>query len=311
MDLTSLIDRIAGWSTLDRVTWPLTSAVNGILPPGPVRDLLHGVPIGHALHPLLVQVPVGAWTSAALLDLLPGQQRAADTLIALGVLAFPPAAISGWTDWSVQHPQQKRVGVVHAVSNGIAAGLYAGSLIARLRRRRTVGRLLAYAGYGVAGIGAYLGGHLAYRQASAVNHAEDVAHLISPGWHRLDEISVLPDGVPVMRLVDNYPVLLHRTGNSVSALSDRCSHLSGPLHEGQVRDGTVTCPWHGSTFSLADGTVCAGPTTSPQPCFRTRVVNGHVEISLPGAGEDRYEVPDSPASTSPGAGSRSMRDARR
>ncbi len=283
MDLTRLIDRIADWSVLDRVTGPITSAVSGILPPGPVRDLLHGVPLGHALHPVLVQIPVGAWTSAALLDLLPGQQCAADILIALGVLAAPPAALSGWTDWSVLHPQQQRVGLVHAAGNVLAIGLYAGSLVARLRGRRNVGRLLAYTGYGVAGVGAYLGGHLAYRQAAAVNHAEDVPHLISAGWHRLDDITVLPDGVPVMRMVDNYPVLLHRNGNSVSALSDRCSHLSGPLHEGEVRDGTVSCPWHGSTFTLTDGTVAAGPATSPQPCFRTRVVDGHIEISLPGA----------------------------
>ncbi|MGA8115460.1 MAG: Rieske 2Fe-2S domain-containing protein [Actinocatenispora sp.] len=284
MVLTTLIDRIADMSVLDRVTGPLGQVVGTVLRPGLVRDVLNGVPLGHAMHPVLVQLPVGAWTSAALLDAVPGHERSADVLIGLGVAAVAPAAISGWADWSVQHDQQKRVGLVHAVGNALAVGLYAGSLIMRLTGRRRAGRFLSYTGYGVAGAAAYLGGHLAYRMASSVNHAEDVPHLISPGWHRLDEMADLPDGVPVVRLVDNYPVLLHRDGDVVSALSDRCSHLSGPLHQGVVRDGAVTCPWHGSTFGLDDGEVRSGPATAPQHCFRTRVVDGHVEVSLPGAG---------------------------
>lgn len=282
MDLSRLVERVEQWSALDRVANPVASAARAVLRPGRLRDLLHGLPLGHPLHPALVQVPVGAWSSAALLDALPGHERSADTLIGLGCATAVPAAIAGWADWSVQHPQQRRVGLIHAAANAAAIGLYAGSLLMRLRRRRSTGRLLAYAGYGAAAAGAFVGGHLAYRQAAAVNHAEDVPHLLAPGWHRLDQLTRLPDGEPVMRMVDDYPVLLYRSGDTVSALSGRCSHLSGPLHQGSVHDGAVTCPWHGSTFSLTDGHVRGGPATSPQPSLSTRVVDGRVEVCLAG-----------------------------
>jgi nitrite reductase/ring-hydroxylating ferredoxin subunit len=67
-------------------------------------------------------------------------------------------------------------------------------------------------------------------------------------------------------------------------LADRCSHLSGPLSEGDYRDGCLTCPWHGSTFRVSDGTVARGPATAPQPNFRTRIAGGTLQACLPGAG---------------------------
>jgi nitrite reductase/ring-hydroxylating ferredoxin subunit len=54
--------------------------------------------------------------------------------------------------------------------------------------------------------------------------------------------------------------------------------MGGPFDRGDVRDGCVTCPWHGSTFRLADGRIVRGPASSPQPHFQTRVSNGQIEI---------------------------------
>jgi nitrite reductase/ring-hydroxylating ferredoxin subunit len=83
---------------------------------------------------------------------------------------------------------------------------------------------------------------------------------------------------------DDVPLLVLRRGVEVTVLSDRCSHLSGPLHEGELDDGCVVCPWHGSTFRLTDGSVRRGPATAPVPAFDTRVSSGRVEVRLPGAG---------------------------
>jgi nitrite reductase/ring-hydroxylating ferredoxin subunit len=83
------------------------------------------------------------------------------------------------------------------------------------------------------------------------------------------------------------PLLVFRQGDDVHVLSDVCSHLSGPLHEGKIEErgeACVVCPWHGSAFSLRSGEVLGGPATSAQPRFSTRVVDGAVEVSLPGAG---------------------------
>lgn len=68
-------------------------------------------------------------------------------------------------------------------------------------------------------------------------------------------------------------------------LADRCSHASGPLSEGDVVDGCVTCPWHGSVFRLADGWNVGGQATAPQPCFVTRTDgDGNLQACLPDAG---------------------------
>jgi len=77
-----------------------------------------------------------------------------------------------------------------------------------------------------------------------------------------------------------------RRGQHVDVLSNRCSHLSGPLSDGSFTvekgQGCIVCPWHGSTFRLSDGAVVHGPTTSPQQLFETRIEGGTIEVRLPG-----------------------------
>jgi len=57
-----------------------------------------------------------------------------------------------------------------------------------------------------------------------------------------------------------------------------CAHLGGPLSEGELKDGTVVCPWHGSEFRLDTGAVINGPSTHPQPCFDVRERDGRIEV---------------------------------
>ena len=85
-------------------------------------------------------------------------------------------------------------------------------------------------------------------------------------------------------MLGDVPVVVIRDGERVHVLADRCSHLSGPLSDGDYHDGCLTCPWHGSTFRVADGSVARGPATAPQPVFRTRVSGGIIQVCLPGAG---------------------------
>lgn len=276
---------------LDRLVGPVRSATEAVLRSRRLRDVLHGVWLGHPLHPVLVQVPVGAFASAGLLDLLPGHERSADALVATGVATTLPAAVAGLADWSEMHEQQQRVGVVHAAANGVALVLYGGSLAARARGDRNLGRFLGYAGLAVIGFSGYLGGHLAYRQAAGANHAEEVPHLVGPGWHDLCAVDDLAaDGEPRLRTLGEgasaVPLLVVRHADRIDVLSNRCSHLSGPLHEGSVdvAAGSVTCPWHGSAFSLEDGSVRRGPATAPVHAFDVKVDSGRLMVRLPGAG---------------------------
>src|SRR5580693_4706924 len=114
-----LSDRLEYAEGLDRVAEPVQKIVQK-LKPGRVRDALHGVWLGHPLHPALVQVPAGSWMSASFLDLWPGNASASRRLVTAGLAASVPAALAGWTDWSELHEQQMRVGLVHAASNGVA-----------------------------------------------------------------------------------------------------------------------------------------------------------------------------------------------
>lgn len=287
--LQRLLDRIENAALLDPVVKVVRSGVGAVLARQDVKDALHGVWLGHPLHPMLTDVPVGAWTSAALLDAMPGSGTAPDRLIAVGVLAAVPTVVTGLADWSDTHQQQQRVGVVHALANTVALGCYVASLAARRQGRRARGRLLAYAGLTAAAAGGYLGGHLAFRQAVGANHAEFVPHLTPPGWHHVADLDDLPDDSPVERRLGSVALMVLRRGTSVHVIANRCSHLDGPLADGKLTyDGAgelcVQCPWHGSTFRLRDGEVVHGPATAPQPVFQTRVEGGRVEIMLAGAG---------------------------
>jgi len=284
MALWGVLDRVERLHGLDKVADPLRRAVQAVVH-GRLADLLHGVWLGHPLHPAGVQVPLGAWTGAAILDAVPGTGPPATLLVGVGTAAALPAAVTGLTDWSALSLEQRRVGLVHAGTMSVAVALYAGSLAARLSGRRALGKGLAYAGLGVSSLGAYAGGHLAYRQGASVNQAAPLLHQIPQGWHDVCGLAALTEGKPTVARVGDAPVLVTLTGDSVSAMIERCGHHTGPLGDGAFTrvDGEecVVCPWHGSVFRLEDGAVMHGPAATGQPMLRTRVVDGRVQAALP------------------------------
>jgi len=280
------LDKLENAAELDQLAKPIREFLNKKIQPQSLRDALHGVWLGHPLHPVLVQVPVGAWLSAGVLDLVPKTGPATSVLIGTGLAAAGPATITGWTDWSELNTAESRLGVVHALANYAAVGLYGASLWARLRGRRMRGKALAYAGLAIVSGSGVLGGHLSFRRAVGANHTADVPDLLPSCWTSVGRLDDLPDGGLTCVDVGPVPVLLHREGDLVRAIVDRCSHLSGPLHEGELvqagGETCVSCPWHGSTFRLRDGSVVHGPATAPQPVLDTRVVDDDVEVRLRG-----------------------------
>ncbi|MFG2985535.1 DUF2231 domain-containing protein [Streptomyces sp. NPDC048258] len=167
--LTAL-DRIERTTVADPAIRVLQRGIRA-LPLGEVRDLLRGRPLGHPVHPVLVQVPIGCWLSAAVLDVVPGGRRAAATLTAVGLAGVAPAAVAGWVDWADLPPEQARVGLAHAVTNVAAVACYAASLTARLRSRSTKGRMWSFGGLAAVAVSGALGGHVAYRRAVGAHPA--------------------------------------------------------------------------------------------------------------------------------------------
>jgi len=276
-------ERIERAHALDPVVRRLSDTVVRALPTGPRTDALHGVPFGQPAHPAMVRLPLGCWTSAVLLDLFRSTGRASRMLIAAGIAGTAPAAATGLADWSALHTDQQRVGLAHAMCQAGAATLFVGSLAAQAGGRAGCGRVLSASGLAVATIGSYLGGHLAHRLGAGASHAEQISHLSRLGWHDVCGLGELPERHPVRRQLGYVSLLVYRQGSTVNVLSDRCSHLGGPLHQGRImlERGTVcvTCPWHGSTFATMDGAVVHGPATARQPSFETRVTRGgRVEV---------------------------------
>src|SRR5437870_12532135 len=115
---------IADQPALDRLAEPLSDGVRRLFewggPAGAeVKNALHGVWLRHPLHPVLTDIPIGAWTTALALDIAAatngdrGLQRAADVAIAVGLAGAAGAAVSGLTDWSEPSGRSRRLGLVH------------------------------------------------------------------------------------------------------------------------------------------------------------------------------------------------------
>ncbi|WP_310964273.1 DUF2231 domain-containing protein [Nocardioides terrisoli] len=150
-------------SALDGPVRAMEPTIQQIFGQGARGSMLRGDWLGHALHPSLTDLVLGTWTSATILDLFGGAEssRPAQRLIATGLLAAGPTAWTGWAEWSAAGARDKRVGLVHAVTNGLAISMYAASWLARRRGRQGSGTGLALAGAAVSAAGGYLGGHLA------------------------------------------------------------------------------------------------------------------------------------------------------
>jgi uncharacterized membrane protein len=126
---------------------------------------LRGDWLGHALHPLLTDLPLGCWIGAGLLDVVGGRtsRKAAQRLVGFGLLLVPVTAASGAVDWqAIDDSRNRRVGVVHAASNTAVALCYLRSWSARRRGHYLRGKLWGLAGGTLALGSGYLGGHLSF-----------------------------------------------------------------------------------------------------------------------------------------------------
>jgi uncharacterized membrane protein len=171
--LNSLVARLESAEALDGPGRTAGRTVRGLIPDGAPKDVLSGAWLGHALHPIMTDIPIGAWTSSVLLDWIGGSdsRSAADRLILIGVLAAGATIATGWSDWADAEQRNaavRRSGLVHAAANATATALMTGSYVARKRGVRGRGKLLSLAGSAALGAGGWLGGHLSYTLGAGV-----------------------------------------------------------------------------------------------------------------------------------------------
>jgi nitrite reductase/ring-hydroxylating ferredoxin subunit/uncharacterized membrane protein len=269
-------------------------------PRGP-RDFLYGVWLGHSLHAAVVTVPIGTWLSTLILDLA-GEERAADLMLGAGLVGSAGAAVTGAAQWqdTTKSEDPRRLGTLHALLNFATTGLMTGSLLLRRQGNRKAGIALSYLGFGINLASAWLGGELAYDLGIGVDHA---AFQKPPAdWTEVASLDELADGKPMRVEADGTPVLLLRQGERIRAIGAVCAHLGGPLDEGKIDGTTVTCPWHGSVYSLVNGALLHGPATAPVAAYEVRVADSKVSVRAnaerPGAALDGRAT-----ATGPGSGS--------
>ena len=247
-----------------------------------LKDILNGTWLGHALHPVFTDVPLGAWSGTTLLDFAwladedEGIARGADLTLLLGLGGATGAVVTGLTDWSDLDGTDRRVGLMHGLLNGSITLMYLTSLVLRLTGLRRTAIAFSTSGYLVSLFSAYLGGELSFAKGIGVNHvaweggSDDFVAVMAE--------QELLEGKLTRVDVAGIPAVLLKQGESIYAIGATCTHLAGPLDEGTVENGIVTCPWHGSRFCMSDGSVVNGPAVYAAPTFAVRVRNGKIEL---------------------------------
>src|SRR6266550_3051660 len=161
MDGTNALLKVVDQPALDVVAKPLSQAVQRAYQAGGeagqrAKNTMHGVWLGHPLHPVFTDLPLGAWTTGLVLDAVAAtnrdraMERAADVAIAVGLLGAAGAAVTGLTDWSETSGRSRRTGLVHGLLNIAATTLYAAAYVLRRNGSRSAGQTCAIAGYSVA-----------------------------------------------------------------------------------------------------------------------------------------------------------------
>ncbi len=286
---------------LERMARPLRGLSNGIAgvtngtyrvlggPGRLLQDLLNGSWLGHSLHAVLVDVVIGAATAALLLDVLrvffsvEGLETATTWVLGLAWLSALGAILSGLTDYKDTAPNsaERDVAGLHGVVNIVATLAFTVSLLQRLGGAHDGAFWVLLLGYLVVSVGGYIGGHVVFKYGYMVNHNAFSRGKRAKEFTAAAAVADVPEGTPTKIMFGTTSVMLVRRGDVVHALKETCSHAGGPLSEGELKGDTITCPWHFSTFRLADGSVVHGPASSRQVSYRARINGGQVELQGP------------------------------
>jgi nitrite reductase/ring-hydroxylating ferredoxin subunit/uncharacterized membrane protein len=237
----------------------------------PIQNFLNGTWLGHPVHSVVTDVPVGAMTVSIVADLI-GQHTVADVSMVLGVLSMVAAAVTGLADYTEVDGTARNRATVHGTLMVVTLVLYVVSLIIRSGNPpdRLVAILIALVGYGLLALAAAIGGDLVYLIGTHVNR--NAWRGAGAKWIALDlgGLPDIPEGGPTKLRAGINDLAVVREGDRILAVHAVCSHAGGPLPEGKLVDGQIECPWHGSRFHLEDGHVARGPSMYDVPAYEIR-----------------------------------------
>lgn len=262
----------------------------------------------HPIHPMLVSLPIGLWTGSLAYDLFAAARgddpegdrlrRSADDMMLAGLAGAIAAAVPGAIDYFAIIPPEssaKKRGATHGLLNVGLTALYGLNWILRSRSPerwgRRLGTPLSLLGFGGLMYSGWLGGTLVYRNQIGVDHRGanatkwlESAPLEGPPGEAVAVGSMEEFEKPgQMKLVhvNGHRIVVAREGDRIIAFQDRCTHRGGPLSDGVLACGTVTCPWHGSQFDVESGDVVSGPAEDGIRIFPVRVDGNAIQLVAP------------------------------
>ena len=253
-----------------------------------LQDFMNGSWLGHSLHAVIVDVVVGGATAALLLDVLrvffhvEGMETATTWTLGLAWISGVGAIVTGLTDFKdTGTGNERNVTGLHGLINIVGTGGFAVSLGQRLNGNHDAAFVPLVIGYLIISVGAFIGGHVVFKFGYMVNHNAFSRGKRAKEFTPVVAAADVAEGTPTKVMFGATAVMVVRRGDVVHALKETCSHAGGPLSQGELRNDTITCPWHRSTFQLEDGAVVHGPAGSWQVAYRARINGDRVELQGP------------------------------
>lgn len=261
----------------------------------------------HPIHPMLVSLPIGLWTASLAYDVAAAAQEGdgrarcrntAEDMMLAGLAGALAAAVPGIVDYIAVIPPEssaKDRAATHGLLNVGITTLYGLNWLLRRhspdRWGRWLGTPLSVLGIGGLMVSGWLGGTLVYRNQIGVDHRGPNA----TKWLESGPLEGAP-GEPVevaameefeepgqMKLVhlNGHRIVVARDGDCILAFQDSCTHRGGPLSDGVLACGVVTCPWHGSQFRIATGELVNGPAEEGIRVYPVRLDGESIRIVAP------------------------------
>ena len=101
-----------------------------------------------------------------------------------------------------------------------------------------------------------------------------------PEYVRIAKVGEVVPGQAKLIEVNGREIALFNIAGAFHALDNSCTHVGGPLCEGEIDGAEVTCPWHGAVFDVTTGNVLGPPAPEAVTCYKIHLENDDVIIEL-------------------------------
>ena len=99
-----------------------------------------------------------------------------------------------------------------------------------------------------------------------------------PEFVKVAKTDEIPDGQSKLVEVNGNEIAIFNVAGSYHAIDNNCTHVGGPLCEGELAGTEVTCPGHGAVFDVTSGQVLGPPAAGDVSSYRVRLEGSDIEV---------------------------------